>query len=104
VIGRNTLDPARWKRYRGGTAGHLWVDAAGSGEFRRMSELSGNLTSPMWLGGRVWFLGDGEGVGNLYSVNSDGSDLQRHTDHAEHYARHGPMAGASSISAAPDGC
>ena len=93
VIGRNTLDPARWKRYRGGTAGHLWVDAAGSGEFRRMSELSGNLTSPMWLGGRVWFLGDGEGVGNLYSVNSDGSDLQRHTDHAEHYARHAQTDG-----------
>ena len=93
VIGRNTLDPARWKRYRGGTAGHLWVDAAGSGGFRRMSELSGNLTSPMWLGGRVWFLGDGEGVGNLYSVNSDGSDLQRHTDHAEHYARHAQTDG-----------
>lgn len=93
VIGRNTLDPARWKRYRGGTAGHLWVDASGSGEFRRMSELPGNLTSPMWLGGQVWFLGDGEGVGNLYSVNADGSDLQRHTDHADHYARHAQTDG-----------
>ena len=41
VIGRNTADPARWKRYKGGTAGHLWIDAEGSGQFRRMDELPG---------------------------------------------------------------
>ena len=93
VIGRNTADPARWKRYRGGTAGALWVDASGSGEFQRLSGLQGNISSPMWLGGRIWFLSDHEDVGNLYSCDNSGGDLSRHTDHAEFYARHASSDG-----------
>jgi tricorn protease len=87
AIGRNTDDPARWKRYRGGRAGALWVDAEGSGSFRRLKELAGNVTAPMWIDARLYFLGDGEGVGNLYSCSADGSDLHRHTDHDTYYAR-----------------
>ena len=93
LIGRNTGDPARWKRYRGGRIGALWVDAEGEGRFRRLVELAGNLSSPMWIGERLWFLGDGDGVGNLHSCRPDGSDLRQHTFHRDFYARHASSDG-----------
>jgi tricorn protease len=91
VLGRNTGDPARWKRYRGGTAGQLWVDEKGTGRFTRIVPAEGNVTAPMWLGKRIYFLSDHEGVGNLYSCTPAGKDLKRHTHHDDFYAR-----GASS--------
>ena len=87
ALGRNSFDPARWKRYRGGRAGSLWIDAAGSGEFSRLVNEAGNLADPMWIGRRIFFLSDHEGVGNLYSVTPSGRSLTRHTHHEDFYVR-----------------
>ncbi|MFE5368589.1 S41 family peptidase [Streptomyces mirabilis] len=96
-------EAAWWKRYRGGTAGKLWIDraggdGAGAGEFVRLHEdLDGNLEYPLWVGERVAFLSDHEGVGALYSSLADGSDLRRHTPIDSFYARHAATDGARVV-------
>ncbi|AWS41103.1 peptidase S41 [Streptosporangium sp. 'caverna'] len=92
-----TRDPATWKRYRGGTAGRLWVQQAGGDFTRLLAELNGHFASPMLVGGRLAFLSDHEGVGNLYSCALDGTGLRRHTDHDVFYARHATTDGTRIV-------
>ncbi|MFB7280120.1 S41 family peptidase [Streptomyces hydrogenans] len=95
LTGTPPHEPAAWKRYRGGATGRLWLH----GE-RLLPDLGGHLADPMSVaappgekGYRIAFLSDHEGVGNLYSCRPDGTDLRRHTDHADFYARHASSDG-----------
>jgi tricorn protease len=98
-----SLESAWWKRYRGGTAGKLWWDADGTGEFvRLLAGMDAQLESPMQVGGRIAFLSDHEGWGNLYSIDSSGGDLRRHTDHGgggtpAFYVRHASTDGTRVV-------
>ena len=81
-------EPAFWKRYRGGTAGRLWIATADDPLFTRLlSHLTGQFGAPMLIQDRLAFFADHEGTGNIYSCALDGGDLRRHTDHDGFYAR-----------------
>ncbi|EGX58232.1 protease [Streptomyces zinciresistens K42] len=92
LTGTPPHEPASWKRYRGGATGRLWLHCE-----RLLAGLDGHLHSPMFAGGRIAFLSDHEGVGNLYSCARDGSDLRRHTDHDAFYARHASSDGTRVV-------
>ncbi|MFG3406600.1 S41 family peptidase [Streptomyces sp. NPDC048142] len=92
LTGTPPHEPAAWKRYRGGAMGRLWLH----GE-RLLPDIDGHLANPMFVGRRIAFLSDHEGVGNLYSCRMDGTGLRRHTDHDAFYARNASSDGRRVI-------
>nr|WP_203599159.1 S41 family peptidase [Streptomyces sp. SID10853] len=88
LTGKPPHEPAAWKRYRGGATGRLWLHGR-----RLLDGIDGHLSCPMLVDGRVAFLSDHEGIGNLYSCLPDGTDLRRHTDHDSWYARNASTDG-----------
>ncbi|MFJ8506791.1 S41 family peptidase [Streptomyces avermitilis] len=92
LTGTPPHEPASWKRYRGGATGRLWLHGQ-----RLLADVDGHLASPLFVGGRIAFLSDHEGIGNLYSCAYDGSDLRRHSDHDAFYARHASSDGTRVV-------
>ncbi|MCK7626199.1 PDZ domain-containing protein [Streptomyces sp. RS10V-4] len=92
LTGKPPHEPASWKRYRGGAMGRMWLHGT-----RLLPDLHGHLDAVMFAGGRIAFLSDHEGVGNVYSCRPDGTDLRRHSDHADFYARHASTDGSRIV-------
>ena len=97
VLGVNTGEPARWKRYRGGTAGRLLIDKDGTGQFKPLLKQDGNFTQPLWIANRIYFISDHDGIGNLYSCTPEGNDIRKHSRHRDYYARRAATDGKSIV-------
>ena len=93
AMNNEPAEPAFWKRYRGGAGGKIWYSPDGSHYTRILAGVGDNLVNPMFVGPRVVFLSDHEGTGALYSAFPDGTDLRRHTDLGEYYARNATTDG-----------
>ncbi|MFP3255790.1 MAG: DUF5050 domain-containing protein, partial [Thermoplasmata archaeon] len=95
LLGRNIGDPARWKRYRGGTTGQLWISRDGKSFQRILENLNGNIGSPMVVNERICFISDHEGIGRIYCL--EGNNIRRITENDEYYARNASTDGKSII-------
>jgi tricorn protease len=87
AFNRLSREGATWKRYRGGTAPDLWVGDPVKEDYRAVTDFDGNDDHPMWHGGRLYFLSDMGGTGDIWSILPDGSDRKRHTDGGDWDAR-----------------
>ncbi|HCA42329.1 MAG TPA: peptidase [Bacteroidetes bacterium] len=97
IIGRNIDEPARWKRYKGGTAGDIWIDRKNNGNFVKYLDLNSNLASPMVIGNKIYFISDHTGVGNIFSADINGNNLKQHTFHNYFYARNASTDGNTIV-------
>ncbi len=73
---------SRTKRYQGGTAQQLWKYTLGEAEAVALTaDYAGTSKNPMWWRDRVYFVTDRDGTMNLWSMDSNGHDLQQLTKH-----------------------
>lgn len=86
VIQRHGHGYVSWKRYKGGTAGDLWIDR-GTGDFKPLIPIKGNALNPLWIQNRIYFISDHQGHGNVYSCSPEGEGLKRHTSHEDFFVR-----------------
>ena len=97
VIGRNTDRIDRWKRYKGGTAGVIWIDDKGKGNFKEWAGLGGNINCPMWIEERIYFISDHQGFGNIYSIKPNGDDVKQHTKHNTYFCKQATTDGETIV-------
>jgi tricorn protease len=79
AFNRSSVEFRTWKRYRGGTAPSIWVGNPDKRDFKEVTKTPGAAAFPMWSGGRVFFLSDQGGTGNLWSMKPEGGELKRET-------------------------
>jgi tricorn protease len=88
MIGRKNRDSARWKRYKGGTAGVVWTRKNSKDKFQRiLKNIKTHISSPHLILDKVYFVSDHEGSANVYRCELDGKGLKRLTNHEDYYVR-----------------
>lgn len=86
------------KRYQGGTARQIWKFTEGTDEAIKLTtDHAGESHHPMYHNGRVYFITDRDGVMNIWSMATDGSDKRQHTEHEDFDVRYANLDGNTIV-------
>ncbi|QIL74638.1 PD40 domain-containing protein [Hymenobacter sp. HDW8] len=75
---------ATWKHYRGGRTGPIWLTDLKTLATEEVPHENATDTSPLWLGGKVYFLSDRQHTNNVFVYDVAAKkveQLTRHTDY-----------------------
>lgn len=85
-----------WKRYRGGLAQEIYVYDFIKKKEKNITNFPGTDRMAMWIGNKIYFSSDRDGVLNIYAYDSGSSEIRQITFHREYDIRR-PSAGESQI-------
>jgi len=85
-----------WKRYRGGTAQEVYQYDFDKNEEINLSNFEGTDRIPMWIGNKIYFSSDRDGVLNIYSYDTQTEKIEQLTSHREYDVRR-PSMGEDKI-------
>lgn len=82
-----------WKRYRGGMAQEVFIYDFDTNEEKDISNFEGTDRIPMWIGEKIYFSSDRDGVLNIYSYDTKTEEMEQLTRHKEYDVRRPSMGG-----------
>ncbi|MFW6128648.1 MAG: S41 family peptidase [Candidatus Aminicenantaceae bacterium] len=85
-----------WKRYKGGLAQDIYLFDFNTKKDKKITDFKGTDRIPMWIGKRIYFTSDKDGVLNIYSFDTESKQITQHTTHKEYDVRR-PSKGITKI-------
>ncbi|MBN1132097.1 MAG: PD40 domain-containing protein, partial [Bacteroidales bacterium] len=72
-----------WKRYRGGKAQEIYIYDFETNTEKNISGFRGTDRLPAWIGKKVYFLSDRDGILNIYAYNIESEQTEQLTGHTD---------------------
>jgi len=85
-----------WKRYKGGLAQDVYVYDLMNNNNEKITEFRGTDRIPMWIGGKIYFSSDQDGILNIYAYDTSNKERTQLTFHDTYDVRR-PSKGVENI-------
>jgi tricorn protease len=82
-----------WKRYKGGLAQEIYLCDLETLEERNLTNFERSDRLPMWIGNKIYFSSDRDGVLNIYVCDPQTGSIEQITHHTEYDVRRPSMGG-----------